>query len=185
MTILPYMEPSPLTRTRRINLCIFTWAPWAISLTSSCFSFPTYQWNPLRAVMRRNGLTLVKYILHVESEGGGSNIFLSHHPGIGWGFGVWGTRQTCIKHLPLPRTMSGVQFVNFDSFFFKKTLFIWERDKNKRRSRLPTEQGAQLGSNPGSWDHDPSWRQMLNWPSHPGAPISVLFLMFYFLLGMW
>ena len=51
-----------------------------------------------------------------------------------------------------------------------------EKGRGKGRSRLPTEQGARHGAQsqdpriPGSQDHDLSWRQSLNWLSHPGAP---------------
>ena len=48
-------------------------------------------------------------------------------------------------------------------------------DRGRRRSKLPTEEGAHWqgliqGCIPGPWDHDPSWRQTLNQLSHPGTP---------------
>ena len=63
--------PSPLPRTSRVSLCIFNAHLGQIPLTSSCLSFPIYQRNSLRAVVRRKKLTPVKHILHVESEGRG------------------------------------------------------------------------------------------------------------------
>ena len=63
-----------------------------------------------------------------------------------------------------------------DFILFFKDLFIWERAPGRERSRLPAEQGAPTwGSIPRPWDHELSWaelswRQTLNWLSHPRAP---------------
>ena len=67
--------------------------------------------------------------------------------------------------------------------FFFKISFIYLREREhkpgKGRSRLPSKRGGQhraQSHNPGimtwPWDHDLSWRQMLNQLSHPGAPAS-------------
>ena len=47
--------------------------------------------------------------------------------------------------------------------------------RRRGRSRLSAEQGARCrGLIPGSWDHDLSWRQVLNQLSYPGASILTL-----------
>ena len=64
-----------------------------------------------------------------------------------------------------------------------KNLFIWERksswivrSRGRGRSGLSTEQRAWCGAlSQDPWDHDLSWRQTLNWPSHPGAPVTTLY----------
>lgn len=43
----------------------------------------------------------------------------------------------------------------------------WGRSRWIRRGRFPAEQGLS----PWPWDHDLSWRQMLNWLSPPGASV--------------
>ena len=60
---------------------------------------------------------------------------------------------------------------------FLKVLFIYLRErergqavgKGEAESGLPTEQGDQFGAPSQNLEHDPSWRQMLNWLSHPNA----------------
>ena len=47
------------------------------------------------------------------------------------------------------------------------------QQRGEGKSRLPAEQETQSRAwSQDSWDHDLSQRQMLNWLSHPGAPIS-------------
>ena len=60
--------------------------------------------------------------------------------------------------------------------FLKDFICLFERAQpgwvqREREKQVPHEQGAQTqGSIPGPKDHDLSWRQMLNRPSHPDAP---------------
>ena len=81
----------------------------------------------------------------------------------------------------LPKFTNFKLFQNtiLSSLIFLKILFIWEREKkrvctsgerDRGKSRLPAECGAQCGFFPGPWDHDLSWSQMLYWLSHPGNP---------------
>ena len=53
----------------------------------------------------------------------------------------------------------------FKSIFLKESRQEWEAD-----SPLSKEPDATWGLIPGPWDHDLSWRQLLNWLSYPGAP---------------
>ena len=71
--------------------------------------------------------------------------------------------------------------LNYLFFFFLKILFDreqastsrgrdrqhWQREREKRA--LHGVGILTWGLIPGHWDHDLSWRQTLNWLSHPGA----------------
>ena len=73
-----------------------------------------------------------------------------------------------------------INVIPWQTLFFLKILFIWEREsksgeerQSEMESRLPAQQRHPLpmkGSIPGPWDHDPSWGQTLNQLSHPGNP---------------
>ena len=69
-------------------------------------------------------------------------------------------------------------------FLFKFYLLDRARENEQEgggtgRSSLPTEQGAQLGLNPRTWDHYLSQRQMLNKLNHPGTlDIFLTFVLF-------
>ena len=63
-------------------------------------------------------------------------------------------------------------------------LFIWQSARKRKsprrgngrgrgRGRHPTEQRAWCGAWPQDPDHDLSWKQTLNWLSHPGDPTPV------------
>ena len=81
--------------------------------------------------------------------------------------------------LQLPLQYRAPYLLMFIEHFFKDFIFIdlketeWERQhkqevgKGRGRSRFPVKQD----SIPGPWDHDLSWRQMLNQLSHPGPPL--------------
>ena len=65
-------------------------------------------------------------------------------------------------------------------FFLRFCLFIWQSQRTQwqreRGKQASGEEGSPMqGWIPGSWDHDLSRRQMLNWLSHPGTPI-ILFV---------
>ena len=50
-------------------------------------------------------------------------------------------------------------------------LLIWKKDSRAREYKWwarAEREGEEVGRRP--WDHDLSWRQMLNWLSHPGTP---------------
>jgi len=68
----------------------------------------------------------------------------------------------------------------FSFFFLKVYLFIYLTDRERERKhkqgerereKQPAHQAGtpMWGSIPGSWDQDPSPRQMFNCLSHPGA----------------
>ena len=71
---------------------------------------------------------------------------------------------------------------------FVLRFYLFERKQeareNKRRGvqrkkQTPRWAGSQMwGSIPGPWDYDLSWRQLLNWLSHPGIPIPVFLILF-------
>ena len=57
---------------------------------------------------------------------------------------------------------------------FKKILFIWQKEQAEGEADSPLSREPDAGIDgliPGPWDHDLSWRQMLNRLSHPGALI--------------
>ena len=72
--------------------------------------------------------------------------------------------------------------IYMSGFLKRFHLFIWQtkitnRQRGRQRER---ERGKQVpcwaGSPrwvlvPGLWDHDPSWKQRINLPSHSGAPV--------------
>ena len=77
--------------------------------------------------------------------------------------------------------------VSLSLFFLKIYLLIWESEREsehkwgegqRERNRILKQilqtsmrkEPLTWGSIPGSWDHDLSQRQILNWLSHPGAP---------------
>ena len=84
-----------------------------------------------------------------------------------------------------PHLLYFKHFINKNiNFLFSKILLIWERVREQERgwkrpqaggraegeADLPLSREPKTGLNPRTLrDHDPSWRQMLNWPSHPGA----------------
>ena len=87
-------------------------------------------------------------------------------------------------------------------FFFKKCLFIFsgsgergrDRDRDRKRERAPRRFHPQCEARHRAWTHDHeimTWAkiksQMLNWLSHPGAPVSSFVLYgkrFFILLPM-
>jgi len=97
-------------------------------------------------------------------------------PGYSWSVLI--TMQCCHSKIPhllvLPLSSSQHYAMISFFFFFLKILFIWEQERERdwehkqwgrgrRRSRLPTEQGARCwGLIPGPGDHDLSRRQTLN-----------------------
>ena len=63
-------------------------------------------------------------------------------------------------------------------FFLRFYLFIRAHAQGggTEREADSTEQGSLMrGSIPGPWDHVLSWRQKLNWLSHPGTPSMNIF----------
>ena len=64
--------------------------------------------------------------------------------------------------------------VSFFKRFFKK--LIWKRERERPQAKGGAEADSLLsrepdvGLDPGPWDRDLRWRQMVNWLSHPGAP---------------
>ena len=77
-------------------------------------------------------------------------------------------------------------FIYFKIFY----VFIWQREtKHKQREwqakgerekqTLCWARSPMQGLIPGSWGHDQSWKEMLNWLGHPGAP-SFKFIIMYF-----
>ena len=55
-----------------------------------------------------------------------------------------------------------------------------EREEGSWRSREP----KTLGSIPGPWDHDLSWRQPLNWLNHLGSPKDSIIISEYHSTGL-
>ena len=65
--------------------------------------------------------------------------------------------------------------------FFKDCIYLLEREperehkqwgKSKQREKqTPHRIGSPAQAHPRPWDQDLSWRQMLNWLSHPRAPV--------------
>ena len=58
-------------------------------------------------------------------------------------------------------------FYLFLKWFFKK---ICLRERERKKQSICWAGNWTFGSIPGLWDHDLSWRQMLNQLSHPGSP---------------
>ena len=86
-------------------------------------------------------------------------------PVCNWGFSL------------LWNTLSAINIGLLLAFVFRFYLFIWKKESTSQRER-PSERDKlsphwagrpMWGPIPGSWHHNPSWRQMLNWLSHPGA----------------
>ena len=93
--------------------------------------------------------------------------------------------------------VSSPKALNALSFYIKKNCFniyFWKREREsmnaggteKETQNLKQAPGSELsaqspmqGSNPRAvrelWDHELSRSQMLNWLSHPGAPVSLNF----------
>ena len=68
---------------------------------------------------------------------------------------------------------------------FLKFLFIYLTESTSRQSDRQREREKQAfrwarslmwDSIPGPWNHDLSWRQMLNWLSHPGVPANTILI---------
>ena len=69
-------------------------------------------------------------------------------------------------------------------FIFFLRFYLFEREREREREQggegqrekvkqIPCRAGSWMrGSIPGTWNHELSWRQMLNQMSHPGAPVS-------------
>ena len=54
--------------------------------------------------------------------------------------------------------------------------------QREREKQTPCWAGKSTrGWIPGPWDHDLSWRQSLNWLSHPGGPIHTLYSILFIL----
>ena len=108
----------------------------------------------------------------------GQGLSLCHHD-LGWNT-LWSLLEPCV----LSRTRNYHDNTN-SLFFFLKILFIslrervsthkqgeWQREREKQTPRWAGS--LMQDSVPGFWDHDLSWRQMLNPLSHPRAWILII-----------
>ena len=60
------------------------------------------------------------------------------------------------------------------------------RQRGKEKQASHRAESLTWGSIPGPWDHDLSQRQMLNWLSYPGVPLSVCLRVYHlFSLNLW
>ena len=77
--------------------------------------------------------------------------------------------QLLLQRVPTKLTEAFSQLCVFLRFY----LFIWERERGHKQGDRQREKQTPCGAgSPELWDHDLSWRQTLNWLSHPGAPFS-------------
>ena len=85
---------------------------------------------------------------------------------------------------PHPHSLQQTCFVLFLRFYLfdgeestgRGTVGRGHSGRGRGRSGLPAAQSRMWGSNPGPWDHDLSWRQMLNRLIHPGTSVCFLWL---------
>ena len=95
----------------------------------------------------------------------------------------------CSQHF-----VGSIQSYIIACWHFLKNIFIDSLEKEKESMSSEEEQREKQiprwakspvqGSIPGPWDHDLTWRQMLNWLSHPGTH-KIVILRVLFLLLMW